>query len=184
MFKRDQLKAAAKNQIRGNIGILFVCTLVIGLVTSVASVVSWLVYPAFAISSVLIYLGMTAGKKPQVADVFTGFNVFGKAFWLSFLTGLFTMLWMCLLWVPGIIKAISYSMAPYILAENPNLTARQALNESKRITNGVKMDLFVLQLSYIGWALLCAVTFGIALIYVGPYMQATMANAYLAIKGR
>ena len=184
MFERAQIKAAAKDQIRGKIGILFVCTLVIGLLTGVASIVSWLVFPAFGISSILIYLGLIGGKKPEVSDVFAGFKVFGKAFWLMFLTGFFTMLWSCLFFVPGIIKAISYSMAPYILAENPDMTARQALDESKRITKGAKMDLFVLQLSFIGWAMLCGITFGIAYIYVGPYMQATSANAYLAIKAK
>ena len=73
-------------------------------------------------------------------------------------------------------------MAPYILAENPELTARQALNLSKEITYGHKMELFVLDLSFIGWCLLGAITFGLAFIYVAPYMNATKANFYNAIK--
>ena len=130
----------------------------------------------------MIYLSLTAGKIPTVGDVFNGFAIFGKAWWLSFITSLFTMLWTLLLFIPGIIKGISYSMAPYVLAENPEMTARQALNESKWITNGSKMDLFVLDLSFLGWILLGIASFGIAFIYIGPYISATRANAYLSIK--
>lgn len=74
-------------------------------------------------------------------------------------------------------------MAGYVLAENPNLTARQALNISKQITKGHKAELFVLGLSFIGWGLLCVITFGIAYIYVMPYMNATITNFYNSIKG-
>jgi uncharacterized membrane protein len=73
-------------------------------------------------------------------------------------------------------------MSFYILAENPGMTAREALNESKRIMHGHKADYFVLSLSFIGWILLVSVTFGIAAIYVGPYVAATTANFYNAIK--
>ena len=64
------------------------------------------------------------------------------------------------------------------------MTAREALNESKRITVGAKKDLFVMELSFLGWAMLGGITFGIALIYVYPYMQAAKVNAYLAIKAK
>lgn len=87
-----------------------------------------------------------------------------------------------LLVIPGIIKGLSYSMATYILADHPEMTARQALNESKRIMDGHKMDLFLLELSFIGWLLLVGITCGIAIIYVGPYMNATMVNFYNSIK--
>ena len=181
-MNRLALKTAAKSQIKGNIGKLFLCSLVAGLVVVVSSIVSWLIAPAIAIGMTMIYLAVIAGNKPDVGDVFNGFSLFGKAWWLAFITGFFTMLWSCLFLIPGLIKRISYSMAPYILAENPTMTAREALRESKRITNGSKMDLFVLELSFFGWALLCVITLGIAFIYVGPYMSAAMANAYQSIK--
>ena len=179
---RKELKALAKTQIKGNIGILFACTIVAGVVMSVASVVTWLITPVIAMGMTMIYLALVNGEKPKVGDIFSGFSIFGKAWFLNFLIGLFTMLWSCLLYVPGIIKYFSYSLATYILAENPEMTAREALNESKRITKGHKMDLFVLQLSFIPWALLGCITFGLAFIWVGPYMGATMVNAYHSIK--
>ena len=182
MFDRAGVKTEAKSQIQGNIGTLFLCTLVIGLITSVASVVSWVVAPAFGISVILIYTNLRNGIKPQVSNIFDGFSVLGKALWLTIISGFFVSLWSCLFWIPGIIKAYSYSLAPYILAENPTMTAREALSESKRLTVGAKKDLFVLDLSFIGWFFLCGITCGIASIYVLPYVQAAKVNAYQTIK--
>ena len=73
-------------------------------------------------------------------------------------------------------------MAPYILADDPELTANQALSKSKEIMNGHKFDLFVLQWSFVWWYMLSAITFGIAYIYVIPYVSATTANFYNSIK--
>jgi len=73
-------------------------------------------------------------------------------------------------------------MSFYILAENPHMKAREALNESKKIMHGHKWEFFVLNLSFILWILLCMVTMGIALIYVLPYMEATFVNFYNSIK--
>ena len=182
MLDRAMLKGEAKKQIKGNIGILFVCILVAGIVTGVSSIVSWLVAPAILMGMVMIFIGVSNGKKPEIGDVFGGFSIFGKAWWLTILIGFFTSLWSMLFVIPGIIKGLSYSMAPFILAENPTMTAREALNESKKITNGAKMDLFVLCLSFIGWMLLGTITCGIAYIYVLPYMSTTMANTYKSLK--
>ena len=181
---RAALKSAAKEQIKGKIGMLFLCSLIGGLVISVSSFISWLIAPAITMGMIMIYLAVVDGQKPEVEDVFNGFSIFGKAWWLSFMTGFFVMLWSLLLFIPGIVKSYAYCMAPYVLAENPQMKAREALNESKRITKGSKMDLFVLQLSFIGWFLLCTITFGIAFIYVGPYMSTTMANAYQSLKAK
>ena len=180
-MNRKQLKAAAKAQIKGNIGILFLITLIIGLISCIP-LVGTILAPAFTLSMVIIYLNLTYGKKPEIGDAFSGCRSVVAAWALMFLTALYTLLWSLLFYIPGIIKAYSYSMAPYILAENPELTARQALNLSKEITYGHKMELFVLDLSFIGWCLLGAITFGLAFIYVAPYMNATKANFYNAIK--
>ena len=73
-------------------------------------------------------------------------------------------------------------MAPFILADNPELTAREALSKSKKIMDGHKFELFVLQLSFFWWYLLEGITFGIAAIYVTPYVNATTTNFYNKIK--
>lgn len=88
-----------------------------------------------------------------------------------------------MLLIPGIVKSFSYSMSMYILAENKGMSAREAITRSKEMMNGHKLDLFVLYLSFFGWWLLCGITFGIAYIWVGPYMNAAVANFYNSIKG-
>ena len=192
-MNRAQLKAAAKSQIKGKIGILFVITLIIGLISGAASailslipggslVVSIIITPAFSLSLIRVYLNVINGNHPKAGDAFCGFDDVWSAFKVTFLVGLFTFLWSLLFVIPGIIKSFSYSMSTYILAENKGKPALECINESKAMTNGHKMDLFVLGLSFIGWGFLCAITLGIASIWVIPYMQATYANAYNSLK--
>ena len=192
-MNRSELKAAAKGQIKGKIGILFVITLIIALISGIASAilslipigslaVSIIITPAFSLSLIRVYLNVLNGNTPKIEDAFCGFDDFWSAFKVNFLVGLFTFLWSLLFIIPGIIKGYSYSMSTYILAENKGKPALECINESKAMTEGHKMDLFVLGLSFIGWGLLCAVTLGIASIWVLPYMQATYANAYNSLK--
>lgn len=192
-MNRVELKAAAKSQIKGKIGILFAITVIIALISGIAGavlakipggsiVVSIIITPAFALSLTRVYLNVVKGNQPSAADAFCGFDDFWAAFKVSFLVGLFTYLWSLLFIIPGIVKSLSYSMATYILAENKGKSALECINESKEMTMGYKMDLFVLGLSFIGWGLLCVITLGIAGIWVIPYMQATYANAYNSLK--
>lgn len=96
---------------------------------------------------------------------------------------LFTFLWSLAFVIPGIVKSLSYAMQPYILADCPDVTAKDSLKLSMRMMQGQKMRLFVLGLSFIGWALLSAFTCGILVVlYVGPYMQQTMAQFYHEVK--
>lgn len=189
-MNRAELKSLAKQQIKGNIGTLFLVTLVVALVSYAlnlipvaGSIASLLLAPALSLAVVAIYLGLAEGKKPSVGDVFSKFDQFWPAFKVNFLVGLFTALWALLFYIPGIVKAYSYSQAYYILAENPGIGAREAITRSRAMMNGHKMELFVLDLSFIGWYLLCSITFGIALIWVAPYIQATKTNFYNKIKG-
>lgn len=191
---RAELKSMAKQQIKGKIGILFVITIIVAVVSVVASVVlglipiigsliaSIVVTPALSLSIYKIYLDMTHGAEPKVEDTFYGFKDFWSAFKVTFFVGLFTALWSLLFVIPGIIKSFSYAQAWYILAENPGMPALEAINRSKAMMNGHKMDMFILGLSFIGWCLLGTITLGIAFIWVGPYMNATMANFYNSIK--
>ncbi|MEE1314499.1 MAG: DUF975 family protein [Faecalimonas sp.] len=193
-MNRAELKAAAKQQIKGKIGILFLITLVIGVVAFLAGFVlglipvigslaaSIIVTPALSLSLVRVYLNVVAGGTPEVKDSFSGFDDFWSAFKVTFFVGLFTFLWTLLLIIPGIIKSYSYSMSMYILAENKGKGALECITESKNMMHGHKMELFVLGLSFIGWALLGSITFGIAYIWILPYMQATYVNAYNSFK--
>ena len=190
MKTRAELKEMAKQQIKGNIGMLFVIALIIGAISGAAGafpplalVVSIIVTPAFSISIIRVYQELARnGKKPDAKDAFAGFDDFWTGFKAMFLVGLFTFLWSLLFVIPGIIKSFSYSQTMMIVAENKGIGAREAINRSKAMMDGRKMDYFVLGLSFIGWGLLCCITLGIAAIWVGPYMQATMVNFYNDIK--
>lgn len=191
-MNRSELKSQAKEQIKGKIGILFLVSLIIGVITGVASLVLSLIpfgslayalfAPAFTLSIIRVYLNITNYKTPTAGDAFCGFDDFWSAFKVNFFVGLFTFLWSLLFVIPGIVKSFSYSMSMFILAENKGKPALECIKESKNMTNGHKMELFVLGLSFIGWALLGSITLGIAYIWVLPYMNATYANAYRSLK--
>ena len=187
---RVELKTMAKEQIKGHIGVLFLITvtviivsLLIAMIPKVGIVIMLgMVLPVFSLSTIIVFLNLTNYMTPEVAELFAHFNKFWAAFKVNFFVGLFTALWSLLFVIPGIIKGYSYYMAMYILAENPEIGALEAINRSKAMMDGHKMELFVLNLSFIGWYLLCAVTFGIAGIWVIPYVSATTANFYNKIK--
>ena len=100
----------------------------------------------------------------------------------SIVIGIFTALWSLLLIIPGIIASYRYRMAMYIIHDDPEVGIMEAIRKSKQMMVGHKMDLFVLDLSFIGWYLLSVITLGIATLYVGPYVAATQAAFYDSIQ--
>ncbi|EJS66677.1 hypothetical protein ICY_04882 [Bacillus cereus BAG2X1-3] len=130
-----------------------------------------------------LYLGKQ--EEAKVDDVFSGFKKKNliKSIKLGLMQAIFLFLWSLLFIVPGIIKYFSYSMSYYILVENPDYTASEALRESKRIMKGQKFKLFVLWLSFIGWFLLAAFigmfTFNLSFIFISPYYNTTVSHFYL-----
>lgn len=185
---RATLKSMAKEQIRGNIGVLFAITLLMELILLglnciplVGFVALLLLGSAFSLAIYKIYLDLADGLIPRVGDMFSQVQYFWPAFKVNFLVGLFTYLWSLLFIIPGIIKACSYSQAMYILAENPDMGALDAINQSKEMMEGHKMEYFLLGLSFIGWILLSPFTLGLLYIWLIPYMQATFANFYRSL---
>lgn len=109
-----------------------------------------------------------AKETPKIEDIFLGFNRFAQAFVLEILVSIFVFLWSLLLIVPGIIKAYSYSQALYLAHNAPEKASADCIKESMKIMKGHKGDLFLLDLSYIGWYLLSILTLGILLLWVVP----------------
>lgn len=195
-FTRAEIKAQAKEQLRGKVWMFFLVNVIVyailipvsflaeleGAASIIGLIAMYVVTPPLSLGLIMVYLDVTYGDPVEISTLFNGFKMLGKSIALFLWMLLFILLWSCLLIVPGIIKSYSYSMAWYILAENPDMTAREALTESKIIMNGHKLDFFVLQLSFFWWALLIIVTLGIAAIYVSPYQQLTFTNFYHNIK--
>lgn len=123
------------------------------------------------------------GEDVRVTDLFACFRIYKPSLKAMFVSQLYAYLWSLLFVIPGIIKSYAYAMVPYIIYENPNLTPNQAVALSEKLTRGYKWKLFVLELSFIGWNLLSALTAGIlGLLYVNPYMGLTYAGAYEQLK--
>lgn len=120
-----------------------------------------------------------------ISKLFYGFGGgrYAHTVWIMFCKELYIFGWTLLFIIPGIIKSFSYMMVPYILAENPDISHDRAFQISKEMMNGHKWDAFVLGLSFIGWQILTTITFGIVgVLWTGPYMDATYAEFYTAIK--
>ena len=116
----------------------------------------------------------------DLENLFDGFRGgrYTRVFCAIFLVNLFTFLWALLLIIPGIMKAFSYALTPYIIMDEPELTARQAITRSCEIMEGRRWKLFCLYLSFIGWGILSLLTFGIGFLWLLPYMNASFAAFY------
>lgn len=128
-----------------------------------------------------------AGMQPEFGTVLDGFKSgqYKNLVLIMFMKDLFIGLWTCLFIIPGIVKSYEYMMVPYILAENPGMDRRTAFAISKQMMDGEKMNAFILDLSFIGWYILCLFTCGIlAVAYVNPYVEATHAELYAYCKAK
>ena len=145
--------------------------------------ISLIILSPLKVSLARTFLRNQDGEKPEFSMLIWGYkNCWEQSALLALLKDVFVTLWSLLFVIPGIIKYYSYSMANYILAENPEMKALDAITESKKLMKGYKFKLFVLDLSFFLWYLLEAITLGLAGIYVQPYVEATKANFYLSIK--
>lgn len=118
------------------------------------------------------------GGERNFNDLFSQFNNFGTGFAQKFLRSLYSFLWGLLFIIPGIIASYRYAMTPYILAENPEMTASQAIEQSKYMMDGHKGELFCLHLTFIGWDILAALTLNLGNLALNPYKNAAEAVFY------
>jgi len=121
---------------------------------------------------------------PKIETIFSRFTHFGNALLLRLLMFVKILLWTLLFIIPGIVAAYRYSMAPYLMAENPDLSATEAIEQSKRMMAGNKWRRFCLDFSFIGWRLLAALTGGIGGVFLRPYVKAAATAFYLDLTGR
>ena len=123
-------------------------------------------------------LNLVDNKEAVFSDLFSQFDRLGAGFCMNFLTGLYIVLWTLLFIIPGIIKSFSYAMAPYILAEHPEMTASEAITESRHMMDGNKWRLFCLGFSFIGWDLLCILPVIVAVFALTGSILRSGASAY------
>lgn len=136
--------------------------------------VNWMYYRAYK------------GEEIDIKDMFVTFtngDLWKRALLTSLLVSVYTALWTLLFIVPGIIKGYSYSMAIFLIMDDPTITPQEAIKKSMQMTNGYKGDMFVFDLSFIGWGLLTNLTFGIlGIFWTIPYMSVAQAGIYARLK--
>lgn len=126
-------------------------------------------------------LNLHDGGNASFKDLFSQFHRFGAAFLLNLLMAVYTFLWTLLFIIPGIVACYKYAMAPFILLENPGMSANQAITASKQMMKGHKGKLFLLGLSFFGWAMLCILSWGVGYLWLNPYMNASYAAFYRSL---
>lgn len=174
-------------------GNLFNVGMITGLLAGIATVVILIVLVAKVFVGNLLKMGgyrffiLNQTAQPGIGTLLDGFRSghYVNIVLTMFLRDLFTALWSLLLVVPGIVKHYEYLMVPYIIAENPAMDYKEAFQISKQMMDGEKMEAFIMDLSFLGWYLLSAVTCGLlAIFYVNPYVQASLRRCTHSISRR
>ena len=193
-FRPTVLRNQAYEALRGKWTPAVVTSLVfcilLGVAVSLSRVNALLYLIAYLGGASIVAIGMlyacwdlfTKGTLPEAGALFAPFKQYARTVGAVLLVFVYTLLWTLLLVIPGIIKAYSYSMTFYILRENPKMTAGDAITASQKMMDGHKMDLFLLSLSFIGWAILASITFGIGYLWLIPYIYTAYAAFYETLK--
>jgi uncharacterized membrane protein len=147
------------------------------------TLITWVLAGPMIMGMTKIFLHVYHKEPYELGQLFEGFKDFSRCASAYLLILLYVILWMLLLIVPGIIAGLGYSMTFFILAENPTLPASEAMRQSKAMMMGHKTDLFMLGLSFIGWAILATIPFGIGWLWLESYIYAAVTIFYHKIKG-
>ena len=124
-------------------------------------------------------------SKPSFGDAFSGFRVkYGRNIGTLLLVGIKVVLWSFLFIIPGIIKTYEYAIIPYILADDPEISSKDAFKKAKQMMKGNKWRLFKLEFSFTGWFVLCVLTLGIGTFFLIPYVNAANAEFYMELRNK
>lgn len=189
--ENSQLRAEARQALQGKWPMAAVAALIYSIVAGGLSAIPFIgglcslfIGLPVAYGIAIVMFGVFKGKDVDFGVLFEGFQDYSRIFVTKLLQGIYTALWSLLLVVPGIIKYYSYAMTDYILKEEPEMKNNAAIEKSMAMMENNKMKLFLLDLSFIGWALLAIVTFGIGFLFLQPYMQVSRAAFYEDLKAQ
>lgn len=188
MKLNSELRQAARNALAGQWVMAALATLVYSAISGFVAI------PALGIAAYILTLPIMYGFTVlflklfrngdlNIGSLFDGFQDYGRILGTVLLQVVYTFLWTLLLVVPGVVKWYSYSMTSYILLDEPELKNNAAIEKSMAMMEGHKMRLFLLDLSFIGWALLSSLfTFGIGFFFLQPYVATAHAAFYEDLK--
>lgn len=190
MRKNSELRNAAVKALSGKWGNGAVVTLIYFLISIAltlivgerfANLVQWLLIP-LGWGLYCYFLGIYRRQELKYSMIFDGYKDFRRIFLTLLLQSAYTILWMLLLIIPGIVKSCSYGMTAFILSDEPDLSYNAAIEKSMAMMEGHKMKYFLLGLSFIGWGLLSCLTLGIGFLFLLPYMYTAYAAFYEDVK--
>lgn len=188
MNNSSTIRGFARESLSGNwLNAVLAYLIIIGIISVVSTlqVVTWIILGSLTYGLYLYYIVLIREKAGDFNLLFKAFSfseknlgLFGKTLGLYLLMNLYVFLWTLLLIVPGIIAAYSYRIAFYLMIDNPEIGVSEALKQSKEMMYGYKSKLFCLDLSFIGWGLLCILSFGIGILWLSPYMLTSQTIFY------
>lgn len=198
-MNRVEIKNYAKEKLSGNLGSIWKILIIALGISLAAGVVFGILFSKIdadildsllgilmmplGIGTTAFFVSLIENTNFEAKDLFKYYHDFVKVIGVTILMGLIIMLGYICFIIPGIILTLSYSLVPIILIKKPELGIVETLKYSREKMQGHKLDAFVLGLSFIGWAILGALTFGILYIWLFPYMQLTFTKFYLNILG-
>lgn len=196
MIENNILRQNAKNQLGGELfgrtwlmmlAVFLVYSAITGLSASIGYGIVTIVIAGpltFGLNRICVEL-VRGNRDIKVEKLFVGFTeCLTSSLVLNLLISIYTFLWSLLFVVPGIVKSYSYAMAPYILQDAPSTQWEKCIDESKKMMEGHKWQLFCLDFSFIGWYLLGALCLGVGVLWVYPYHYLARANFYMALKAK
>lgn len=193
-FSRRELKQNAKDVLKTSYFTLLLGGLLFSTVSIVTSMITKAIFVFVLISVVFIMPAIEVGYKKLLLEgkkdkinISLLFSVFTSSNYMNvvkvmFFRNLYIFLWSLLFVIPGIVKFYQYFFIPYLLAENMEMETHEAFSLTKEMTNNIKSNIFVLDLSFIGWYLLGALLLGVGLFFVVPYHAVTQTELFLKIK--
>ncbi|WP_244169929.1 MULTISPECIES: DUF975 family protein [Listeria] len=178
MLTNAEMRRAAKSALQGHWGISIGVYLLSMIITAAVSaaigwipVIGWvagmLITGPITIGVTWFFLAISRQDEPDVAYMFSAFKDFGRTFLAFLLVSIFTFLWSLLFIIPGIIKGYSYSQTFFILRDNPQISALDAITQSRHMMNGYKGKLFGLSLTFLLWYLIPVAIFITSAIIFG-----------------
>lgn len=181
---RDLMKAA-RDALSGKWGkaalacfVYMLITIPLQFIPGFGIVVLILLTGPFMLGWAFYTLKLARGDNPDMKDMFSGFNEYGRSFAAYLLIVIYVLLWSLLLIIPGIMALFSYALTYFILADNPDMKVNDAIGRSRQLMNGKRWNFFCLFMRFFGWIILVTFTFGIAMIWVWPYMETAFAEFY------
>lgn len=192
-FRPTSFRLKARTALRGKWGMSALTFLVYSVIATLASLIAnFIPFGSIAVAILFTmlmawglyftFLDVSNGDEVKIEGMFEPFNNYGHYVGGTALTFLYTFLWTLLLIVPGIIKGYSYSQTSFLMRENPEFSGEEAIQLSMKMMKGHKAELFLLDLSFIGWGFLCIFTLFIGYFWLGPYMVTARAEFYKELK--